>query len=806
MTSTRASSDPSTRASSRSVRELFLDVAVAVFVILVCFPDVLFLGASFRPSEVAGNHLPPREVHAWLPEPEWRTPHGGYNDLGTSLLGLEPAQLFVDAALRRGESVFWNPYSAAGSLGVESLTDSKFSPFSLAVALTGPSSLAFHVCYLAILVFNLTLFARLLRVYFGVGRMGGAVAGLVFVLNGFHLSNLTNILVQPYLFAPMLLTGLFELVDREVPRRRSFVLCTLGHVGVMAPLSPATAILLVGGCYAVTAAQAHSKSAGWNWFAWAAGSGLLSLAILAPILVPTVYSWSYLDTFGAYETRTYESASPLALLSVFTPRHVWESYNNFFGFNHAGDAIDWLEASWVHHIGIVTAVLAMQAVGRASGRVVSPTLVAGLLVVVGIGRAFNHLPFSVASDIPVLRGIQPGYWNCLTGFFGSLLAGVGLSRVWREGARIVPGVAAALTIAGAAGVLVAALGCPSISYLVRPMAVLVGAVTLLAATRSTQFRIPATAALALLLTVELMSYVNTMRPRRLPVATDLAAAIPPPVLHSSFRTLSVGTHLPVEWGAWYRIRQADGFRESELPWYRDFFLKTFGQPGIRQGLSFAWTADGLAPDLARASYLGVRYFVVPARGRNMAKPVRRLRELGLREIYTNGEVAVLENPDAQSRVRLFGALAEGLIPNEPSAADLAHIVFSDDASFVNGARALGIPAAPGTPAVGDEPHVIVIEDRHDSLTVRVHLPRPMVLSVADTWHPRLRAMCDQTPCAVGRLNDAFRGVALSAGDHRVEIRYVALGLPGTYGVSLLAVGLLIAASAPRRRWPAGRIR
>ena len=66
-----------------------------------------------------------------------------------------PFAHFVSESIRSGESPFWNPYSAAGSLGPEVLADVKFSPFSLLVALCGGSSLAFHAVALTLFAISI---------------------------------------------------------------------------------------------------------------------------------------------------------------------------------------------------------------------------------------------------------------------------------------------------------------------------------------------------------------------------------------------------------------------------------------------------------------------------------------------------------------------------------------------------------------------------------------------------------------------------------------------------------------------------
>jgi MYXO-CTERM domain-containing protein len=88
-----------------------------------------------------------------------------------------------------------------------------------------------------------------------------------------------------------------------------------------------------------------------------------------------------------------------------------------------------------------------------------------------------------------------------------------------------------------------------------------------------------------------------------------------------------------------------------------------------------------------------------------------------------------------------------------------------------------------------------------SLTIRAHANAAGVLVVSETWYPGWRATVDGVPAPLLRADYAFRGVALAAGDHVVELRYrsrpteIGLGLSGLGLLGLGGLGLL------RRRQP-----
>lgn len=780
----------------KDTRTLLIEFFLSVLICVGCFPDVVLRGASFRPAEVCIGHLPAPKLFTLRDEVPWRQHYHGFNDIGTSVWGLEPGQMFMARSLREGQSPFWNPYAAAGSLGVESLTDAKWAPFSLLVALFGPSSLAFHLCYFAVLIGSLMLLFRLLRVHFDVGWLGGVVAGVVYVLNGIHLSNAPNVVVQPYLYAPFLLTTLLHLVDKpSLPRASA---AALAHAAVLSPLFLATSMLLFGASYLVTLAYALSRRAGWTWLVPALASGVVGCLLLAPILVPTAVSLTYLDTMRQYNQRSAMPTGGLAFLSVFTPKHFWESYGAFYD-SKPPPGIIWQQASWIHHLGIATALVALQAFSGPRTRRGWPTLVIAALVVLGVGRAFNHLPFSVFSYLPILRGIQPGYWNCLTGLFASLLAGIGIAQLQRRGVQWLPLACATLMIVSAGGVLLATFGWPSDvgkqHNLLAAGRVLLACVATLALSRWPRLRQVTVCALAVLIAMELSSYINTLRPRRLHYDRDLAAAVPRiDLLRGPHRTVSVGRAvLPPEWGAAFDIYQADGFRESQLPWYRDYFYASIGQP--RQQTSFGDTITEVPNiNLPRASYLGVRYFLV---GTEMAEALTYTRTLPLRQVHADQRVVIFENPSARPRLQLFSALSEGAVPLGDEAVRLEQQAFTRDPALLTAARGLGIGDSPRT---GSPSTATIVTDRHAEVTIQAELAQPMILSLADTWHPRWRVFIDGAPGTMGRLNDAFRGVALPAGSHRVSFRYQPSGMPYTLVISVLALLAILLGFLPWARW------
>ncbi|HEY3079691.1 MAG TPA: YfhO family protein [Chloroflexota bacterium] len=97
-----------------------------------------------------------------------------------------------------------------------------------------------------------------------------------------------------------------------------------------------------------------------------------------------------------------------------------------------------------------------------------------------------------------------------------------------------------------------------------------------------------------------------------------------------------------------------------------------------------------------------------------------------------------------------------------------------------------LPIAPGLP----RPDVEVVGDWPNGLQVRVHSTGNSLLVVADAWHPGWSAYLDGRSTPILRTNHAFRGVAVPAGEHLVEMRFRPTSL--LVGAALSALSALVA--------------
>ena len=57
------------------------------------------------------------------------------------------------------------------------------------------------------------------------------------------------------------------------------------------------------------------------------------------------------------------------------------------------------------------------------------------------------------------------------------------------------------------------------------------------------------------------------------------------------------------------------------------------------------------------------------------------------------------------------------------------------------------------------------------MVLRTSLQVPSIVVLVDSWHPNWRARVDGESAYAGAVDIAFRGVAVPAGDHRIELQY-----------------------------------
>ncbi len=168
----------------------------------------------------------------------------------------------------------------------------------------------------------------------------------------------------------------------------------------------------------------------------------------------------------------------------------------------------------------------------------------------------------------------------------------------------------------------------------------------------------------------------------------------------------------------------------------------------------------------------------------------------------SGDVKVYENLEPLPRAFVVGQAV--VAPDDAAALDvMADRSFEPSEQVVllaGDLAAAGLQeqaAQLASPAAGSP--VQPVEYQPEQVTLDVTLDAPGVLVLADTWYPGWQASVDGAPAALLRANYMFRGVLLSAGQHRVQLEFRPATLRRGAGISLTAA-LMLATMAALAIW------
>lgn len=182
-----------------------------------------------------------------------------------------------------------------------------------------------------------------------------------------------------------------------------------------------------------------------------------------------------------------------------------------------------------------------------------------------------------------------------------------------------------------------------------------------------------------------------------------------------------------------------------------------------------------------AALLGIGVVVGPPRW------LANLRKAGFSEVgsLTGRDRVVFQPP--LPRVRLVHRVALARDEHE----SLARVVEHADQAPVTAVLEQTGPA-PGLrePPAGALESATIVADEPERVEVVADLASPGLLVLRDTWYPGWRARVDGAPADILRVDHAFRGVVLPAGQYRVVFEYAPSSV--RVGPWLSGAGLVIA--------------
>ncbi len=525
-------------------------IVAALILTASVYPDVIFFGASLSTTNILNVTQGPvrHNVHLF-PERDGREPYHGYSDLGGSAFQSEPGIQFMARTLRNGQSVYWNPYSADGSFGIETLVDIKTSPLTMTVALLGGSDAAFHVVYLAFCALGVFCLLLLFTVEFRLSFLAGLGGGVTYLLNGYFVANSLSNVSQTWLYFPIFALGLVSFA--RLPRVTAFLCTTAGAILILATTFLPTTLLVTGTALLVGAAAAAGFSAvrsasrrdAVRQFAailcGQAAAVALAFASLSVVYLPVCETMGYMNTTDYYSSRNFFPAFFFNFISLFTPKHAFEEYS---AISVRADA---LRGNVVFHQGIVGALLVTQTIRGWPLFYRIPLAAMGLVLLALLARVYGFPGLAAVVDpLPVIGHIGEQYLWVAIGLLFTLLLPFGLEAAQRDGTRLAPLIITTLIIGGSLAYTTFVDGIEGFNAL-RYIAVATGVIAMTVLILLHVHRKPAWLALLLVFLswAELMFYVDHERLSRVDRFAD-----PPPFV--GFLQLQGGLHRVASFGSW----------------------------------------------------------------------------------------------------------------------------------------------------------------------------------------------------------------------------------------------------------------
>lgn len=192
--------------------------------------------------------------------------------------------------------------------------------------------------------------------------------------------------------------------------------------------------------------------------------------------------------------------------------------------------------------------------------------------------------------------------------------------------------------------------------------------------------------------------------------------------------------------------------------------------------------------------LNVRYILVPTAATERADMQQLLATYPT--VYLDDQVRILENQEALPRAWIVHEVME-VAPGDALAALTSGMVDPRATALVEGRAPRLDPVPDGTVESSR-----VLLDETDRLRVNVEMQSAGLLVLSETYDPGWKAYVDGKPARILEVDHLLRGVALSPGDHIVELRYAPLSLQFGLALTIITMGAFAVTwvMVGRRRW------
>jgi hypothetical protein len=727
-----------------------------------------------------------------------------------------PQRAFLARSLLDGELPLWNPYLFLGAPFLANPQTAVLYPPSWLFVL-GPVFVGYSV-QLVLHAFLASVFTYLLvRRAYGLLPQAGVVAGLGYGFGGFvvgqagHLNQLSAAA-----WVPAVLLAYTRLLQTRHVRWIALGGLALALQLLAGHPQETYMTLVMLGLFGLIQAPWRSPGrlvqAGLGGFAMC----ILGAALAAAQLLPTLELAPLSIRAEGVSWRDAVSGSLpsyLAVRALLPPYWIDVPYTEYLGY-----------------IGVTHVALALLAVLLAAAR---PALFGGLVCLLGILLALGENDGLYAWAFATVPGFDtfrvPARWLLLWQFGAAVLAGAGADWIGR-GARAILRqrslwprvfVAAGLLAIGLAwqvnegepfgrratplawGALAATtLASGVLTHLRRPgwalgLLVLLAGAEVWAAGNAAPARQAPPPAFTPGQTIDWLSghapdagmsdrVLSLARPEYVPAAEgrlrQTLRDLPEPLIQSLLIAQkwhdTLTPNVPLEYG----LASADGYDGGVLPLDRWLVLSRLLVPDPRpDGVLLSRLAS--VPDDRLLDLIGVRYLV--ANQGTAGRPSLDATDLG--------DLRLFARPSPVPRALLVFA-ATPVLDEAAGLTRLADGAFDPNQEVVVEAPATGLSS--NRPSQRVEPQA----ESAGHWRARVMVPAPAYLLQRDAWYPGWRARVDGREVPIARADVLFRAVALSPGEHEVELSFVSDTFQRGALISLVALlavaWLLIGTAVP----------
>ncbi|MGE8154674.1 hypothetical protein ACQKP5_25955 [Pseudomonas vancouverensis] len=776
--------------TSRKTAEAYL---VALLLLVAAFPDVIFNDASLRLTDQITGAYTAVPLKPFYTIPNTTGWWAGYNDNGGATYQSEPMMQFMVNSIRDGQSPYWNPYSAAGALGPEALVDQKFSAMTVVNALLGGGSGTYNIVMLLALYFGVFFIYRTVRELFGLSAVAALAASVFYLLNGYITANLGSNVTQSYLYVPICLYTALAFVSRLSVLRWCMAVLAFSLFFSCTFMPTTITSLIAMGCIILGFLINNVQTGRYSGKVAVAVSFMLGLSLLgailllAPLYFPFLENLKSLGTLDDYSKRYFWGLRyPNAIMSFFSSSHLFESYNAAEPLAASFQGNGAFIGNTVFHSGVIAIGLASCALAKRNPAfkclVVICIAVAGFIVV----RLFDPVWIQMLfAQLPIIGHIGNQYWWPVIMFPMLVLVAFGVHNLQARNARVLPclalmafGIWACIWIYGSFG-----LQEPRLEYKIQSLVFLGATTTLIVAVALFAKFISAPAILravlggvVIVMFIELMLMGKMARFER----NDLFSNMPPALQFvkdniGNYRTMNFGQGgLYPELGSAFKIQEVSTLNQGGLPDFRDFFYASINLENSQRLGYHETTPLGSFPSLIliqdkpetnvinwdAMNFLGVKYALLPL---TYTAYEADLKARGFEEVYHSLATRVMENKHVLPRA--FAISASGIAAGD--SVDLP-------SGYVQNLRPVSIDSY-----------------RNGEVVLSGETDRESLVVLSDTWHSNWSAVLNGKKVPIVKVDKAFRGVVVPAGNFIIRMEYQPKTLPLAIGSSFMMIALLL---------------